>query len=78
MRNQCIVFLFTSALALPALAGPESFDFKDAKNGNTIEFKLDAPAEKIAGTANAISGTVTFDPQNPARPAEKSSSPPPP
>jgi polyisoprenoid-binding protein YceI len=65
MNNRCIVFLFTSALALPALAGPESFDFKDPKNGNTIEFKLDAPAEKIAGTANAISGTITFDPQNP-------------
>ena len=65
MRNRCLVFLFTSALALPALAGPETFDFKDPKNGNTIEFKLDAPAEKIVGTANAISGTVTFDPQNP-------------
>jgi len=65
MRNRCLVFLFTSALALPALAGPETFDFKDPKNGNTIEFKLDAPAEKIAGTANAISATVTFDPQNP-------------
>ena len=65
MRSQCIVFLIASTLALPALAGPETFDFKDPKNGNTIEFKLDAPAEKIAGTANAISGTVTFDPQNP-------------
>jgi polyisoprenoid-binding protein YceI len=65
MRSQCIVFLIASTLALPALAGPETFDFKDPKNGNTIEFKLDAPAEKIAGTANDISGTVTFDPQNP-------------
>lgn len=53
------------ALTLPALAAPETFDFKDPKDGNKIEFKLDAPMEKIAGTANAVSGTVTFDPQNP-------------
>jgi polyisoprenoid-binding protein YceI len=53
------------ALARPALAAPETFDFKDPKNGNKIEFKLDAPMEKIAGTANAISGKVVFDPQNP-------------
>jgi polyisoprenoid-binding protein YceI len=53
------------ALALPARSDPEKFDFKDPKNGNKIEFKLDAPAEKIAGTANDISGTVTFDPKNP-------------
>jgi polyisoprenoid-binding protein YceI len=53
------------ALTLPAWAAPESFDFKDPRNGNKIEFKLDAPMEKIAGTANTVSGTVTFDPQNP-------------
>ncbi len=65
MRTRWIVYVIAPALALPALAGPETFDFKDPKNGNKIEFKLDAPAEKIAGTANAVSGTVTFDPQNP-------------
>ena len=47
------------------MATPETFDFKDPKNGNKIEFKLDAPMEKIAGTANGISGTVVFDPQDP-------------
>jgi polyisoprenoid-binding protein YceI len=57
--------LILPALTLPALAAPETFDFKDPKDGNKIEFKLDAPMEKIAGTANAVSGTVTFDPQNP-------------
>jgi len=65
MRTRWIAFLVWPALALPALAAPETFDFKDPKNGNKIEFKLDAPAEKIAGTANDISGMVTFDPQNP-------------
>ena len=65
LRTRWTALLVGSALALPALAGPETFDFKDPKNGNKIEFKLDAPAEKIAGAANDISGTVTFDPQNP-------------
>jgi polyisoprenoid-binding protein YceI len=65
MRTRWIVALLWPALALPVLPAPETFDFKDPKNGNKIEFKLDAPAEKIAGAANDISGTVTFDPQNP-------------
>src|SRR5271166_1573166 len=65
MKNKWIAYWMLPALALPALAAPESFDFKDPKNGNKIEFKLDAPMEKIAGAANAISGTVTFDPQDP-------------
>jgi len=65
MRCRWIACLILPALTLPALAAPETFDFKDPKDGNKIEFKLDAPMEKIAGTANAVSGTVTFDPQNP-------------
>jgi len=65
MRNTWIAYLILPALTLPAAAAPETFDFKDPKNGNKIEFKLDAPMEKIAGTANAISGTVTFDPHDP-------------
>jgi polyisoprenoid-binding protein YceI len=65
MRTRWIAALLGPALALPALAAPETFDFKDPKNGNKIEFKLDAPLEKIAGAANAISGTVIFDPENP-------------
>ena len=43
MKNKWIVYLMLPALALPALAAPETFDFKDPKNGNKIEFKLDAP-----------------------------------
>jgi len=65
MRCRWIACLILPTLTLPALAAPETFDFKDPKDGNKIEFKLDAPMEKIAGTANAVSGTVTFDPQNP-------------
>ena len=65
MRTRWIALMLGPALALTAPAAPETFDFKDPKNGNKIEFKLDAPMEKIAGTANDISGTVTFDPQNP-------------
>lgn len=54
------------ALALSAGAAPQNFDFKDPKGVNNVVFKLDAPLEAISGSASGISGTVTFDPANPA------------
>ena len=49
-----------------AYAAPETFDFKDPKNINNAVFKLDAPLESVNGSANGITGTVSFDPENPA------------
>ena len=34
---------------------------------NNAVFKLDAPLEAVTGNATGISGTVTFDPADPAR-----------
>ena len=59
-----------------ALAAPQTFDFKDPKGINNAGFKLDAPLEAINGNASGVSGTVTFDPANPAPPRAKSSWPP--
>lgn len=58
------LLLATTAFALHAHAAPTSFDFKDPKGVNNIVFELDAPLESINGTANDITGSVTFDPEN--------------
>ncbi len=54
-----------SATALAASAAPQSFDFKDPKGVNNVQFSLDAPLESITGTATGISGTVAFDATKP-------------
>lgn len=53
------------ALATSVYAAPQSFDFKDPKGVNNATFKLDAPLESISGSASGITGTVSFDPENP-------------
>jgi polyisoprenoid-binding protein YceI len=59
-------FIPLVCLATAVYAMPQSFDFKDPKGVNNAVFKLDAPLESINGSANGISGTVSFDPENPA------------
>ncbi len=54
------------ALTTAAYAAPSTFDFKDPKGINNAGFKLDAPLESINGSANGITGTVSFDPANPS------------
>jgi polyisoprenoid-binding protein YceI len=56
-----LVCLTTAA----ACAAPETFDFKDPKHINNAVFKLDAPLESVNGSADGITGTVIFDPENP-------------
>lgn len=53
-------------LAAPLFAAPASFDFKDPKGVNAIQFHLDSLLEPISGNANGVSGMVSFDPEAPA------------
>lgn len=56
----------SAVLAFSALAAPLSFDFNDPKGVNNVQFSLDAPLEQITGHATGVSGTIVFDPANPA------------
>jgi len=66
MKRILISLLAITAFTSAALAAPLSFDFKDPKGVNNVVFKLDAPLEAINGSASGITGTVSFDPANPA------------
>ena len=65
MKKQLVTLFFASAFATMASAAQQTFDFKDPKGVNNAVFKLDAPLEAINGSANGISGKVTFDPDKP-------------
>src|SRR5436190_18061946 len=64
MKTKLALLVAFSAFA--CVASADTFDFKDPKGGNSIAFKLVAPKETISGSATDVSGTVTFDPANPA------------
>ena len=66
MKLTHIIPLLSLTLATAAYAAPESFDFKDPKGVNNAVFNLDAPLESVNGSASGISGTVSFDPENPS------------
>ncbi|HKI69954.1 MAG TPA: YceI family protein [Verrucomicrobiae bacterium] len=61
----CALCVLTAS-AITVLAAPETFNFKDPKRVNNVSYRLDAPLEAVNGNANGISGTVTFDPENPS------------
>lgn len=66
MKKLITYSAFLAALASPLFAAGIDFDFKDPKGVNAISFHLDSLLEPISGTANGITGTVSFDPQKPA------------
>ena len=66
MKDTILAAFTVALLCGNALAAPQAFDFKDPKGVNNAVFKLDAPLEAINGSANGITGTVTFDPENPS------------
>jgi len=66
MKTKLITLFASTIITGAALAAPLTFDFKDPKGVNNAVFKLDAPLEAINGSASGITGTVLFDPANPA------------
>lgn len=64
LKTASLLLLALASFADLSAAGL-SFDFKDPKGVNNVQFNLDAPLEAIAGTGTGITGTVVFDPANP-------------
>lgn len=64
LRSSLLAAALVTASAVHA--APQSFDFKDPKGVNNVQFHLDAPLESITGTATGIAGTLTFDPADPS------------
>jgi polyisoprenoid-binding protein YceI len=71
MKTTLISLSAVIALIATTGAAPLTFDFKDPKGVNNALFRVDAPLEAVNGTASGITGTITFDPENPATTAGK-------
>jgi len=65
MNTRVSLLALIAALSSSVIAAPATFDFKDPKGVNTALFHLDAPLESVNGSANGITGMVTFDPEKP-------------
>lgn len=62
----CFLISVGATVLWPAGA-PEAFTFEDPKKVNSVQWAMDSPLEPIAGSAQAIGGTVSFDPEHPER-----------
>lgn len=67
LTRQFAVSMISTTLIFTGMASAAAttFDFKDPKGANTIAFILDSTLEPIMGVASGISGSISFDPENP-------------
>lgn len=66
MKKSILTLTAAAALVGTVFGETMTFDFKDPKGVNNATFKLDAPLESVNGSANGISGTIAFNPEDPS------------
>jgi len=62
----CVLIVGLLSLS-PAFAAAKEFNFKDPKGVNSVSFLLDSELEPIRGVADGIRGSLTYDPEAPAK-----------
>ena len=63
--HRFIIFFYLGAIHFAFTCLSKEFNFMDPKGVNSIIFQMDAPLESINGSANGISGTVSYNPSKP-------------
>jgi Uncharacterized conserved protein len=68
VRNLAIgLTLVAAGVALAARFAPMEFDLRDPKGVSGMSLRIDSPLEPVHGYAGGVSGSIAFDPTDPAR-----------